>query len=88
MTVVTEGFLLGVIATASLVAGVFFLKFWRRTHDTLFLAFGSAFLIEAFNRASLLFSDRPNEATPQYYLVRLLSFAIILAGILKKNYGR
>ena len=34
-----ETFLVGVIATASLVAGLFFLKFWRDTHDSFFLAF-------------------------------------------------
>ncbi|MGA8730331.1 MAG: DUF5985 family protein [Terracidiphilus sp.] len=81
------GFLLGVIATSSLIAGMFFLKFWRRTHDVLFLAFGSAFLIEAFNRVTLLFVAHPNEASPWFYMVRLFAFLLILAGILKKNYG-
>ena len=81
------GFLLGVIATTSLIAGMFFLKFWRRTHDVLFLAFGSAFLIEAFNRVTLLFVAHPNEASPWFYMVRLFAFLLILGGILKKNYG-
>jgi uncharacterized membrane protein HdeD (DUF308 family) len=81
------GFLLGVIATSSLIAGMFFLKFWRRTHDVLFLAFGAAFLIEGFNRVTLLFTAHPNEASPWFYLVRLFSFLLILGGILKKNYG-
>jgi Family of unknown function (DUF5985) len=82
------GFLLGVIATSSLTAGMFFLKFWRRTHDGLFLAFGAAFLIDAFNRITLLFSEHPNEANPVYYLVRLFAFLLILIGILRKNYGK
>ncbi len=43
---VLEAFLLGVIATSSLTAGVFFLKFWRKTRDSLFLAFGLAFFVE------------------------------------------
>jgi uncharacterized membrane protein HdeD (DUF308 family) len=68
------GFLLGVIATTSLIAGMFFLKFWRRTHDVLFLAFGAAFLIEGFNRVALLFVAHPNEASPWLYLVRLFFF--------------
>ena len=83
-----EGFLLGVIATASFTAGLFFLKYWRRSHDVLFLAFGTAFILEAFNRASLLFMAHPSEAASWYYVVRLVVFLIILAGILKKNYGR
>lgn len=83
-----EGFLLGVIARASFTAGLFFLKYWRRSRDVLFLAFGAAFIIEALNRASLLFMARPNEAASWDYLVRLFSFLMILAGILRKNYGR
>lgn len=82
------GFLLGVIATSSLTAGIFFLKFWRRTQDGLFLAFGAAFLIDAFNRVTLLFAAHPNEASPVYYIVRLFAFLLILIGILRKNYGK
>lgn len=81
-----EGFLLGVIATASLSAGLFFLKFWNRTRDTLFLAFGTAFIIEGLNRTALLFMSNPSEATPWFYWIRTLAFLLILAGILKKNY--
>jgi hypothetical protein len=82
-----QGFLLGMIATSSVVAGVFFLKFWRRTHDTLFLAFGVAFLVEALNRAAVLFISKPNEGSPWIYVVRLFAFLLILAAILNKNYG-
>lgn len=80
-----EGFLLGVIATTSLAAGIFFLRFWRDSRDLLFLAFGLAFLIEGMNRASILFLDHPNEGTPRIYMVRCLAFVIILAGIVNKN---
>lgn len=80
-----EGFLLGVIATASLAAAVFFLRFWRVSRDSLFLAFALAFFIEGLNRASLLIVDHPNEGTPRVYIVRCLAFLIILAGIVNKN---
>ena len=80
-----QGFLLGVIATASLAAGGFFLKFWRQTRDVLFLAFGSAFIIEGINRTSVLFLERPNEGHPSLYVVRLLAFLLILAAIVNKN---
>lgn len=82
-----EGFLLGIIFTASLTAGVFFLKFWRQTRDRLFLAFAAAFLIEAFNRLGFLLVDNPNEGTPVIYIVRLLAFLLILAAIVSKNRG-
>jgi uncharacterized membrane protein HdeD (DUF308 family) len=80
-----EGFLLGVIVTASLAAGLFFLKFWKRTRDTLFLAFGAAFLIEGLNRIGFLFVEQPNEGSPTIYTVRLLAFLLILAAIVRKN---
>lgn len=83
-----EGFLIGVIATASLVAGAFFLRFWKKTRDVFFLAFAASFIIEGLNRTSLLFSGQPTEAHPITYAVRLFSFLLILAAILKKNYGR
>jgi len=82
-----EAFLLGVIATASVTAGVFFLRFWKRTHDLLFLSFAVAFIIEGLNRVSVLLTARLNEASPWTYLVRLFAFLIILSGILYKNYG-
>jgi len=88
MTPLVEGFLMGAICVASVAIGTIFFKYWRRTRDFLFLAFGLAFLIEGLNRVSLLFADRPNEGSQDYYIVRLLSFLLILAGILKKNYER
>jgi hypothetical protein len=83
-----DGFLLGVISTASLATGAIFLKFWRRTRDRLFLAFGAAFVIESVNRLSVLFSDRPGDAGLLMYGVRLIAFALILAAIIGKNIGR
>jgi hypothetical protein len=83
---VIEGFLLGVIAMASLTAGLFFLKSWRRTRDPFFLAFATSFLMEAANRAFVLFLPNPSEASPWTYVVRLLSFLLILVAILRKNF--
>jgi uncharacterized membrane protein HdeD (DUF308 family) len=83
--IMIEGFLLGVIVTGSLAAAVFFFKFWRRTRDQLFLAFGLAFLIEGLNRALFLFVDHPNEGRPAIYVVRLLAFLLIVAAIVRKN---
>lgn len=80
-----NGFLLGFISAASLVAGAFFFKFWRRTGDRLFLAFGLAFTIEAFNRASFLFIEHPNEGSPAIYLVRVCAWLLIALAILAKN---
>lgn len=80
-----EGFLLGVIVTASIVAAAFFLKFWRQTRDPLFLAFGAAFLIEGVNRLGFLFVEEPHGGSKLIYTVRLLSYLLILAAIAYKN---
>ncbi|HET9792443.1 MAG TPA: DUF5985 family protein [Candidatus Angelobacter sp.] len=82
-----NAFLLGVIAMSSLTAGVFFLRFWRDTRDSLFLAFAVAFLIEALNRTASLLLVQPNEGTPWIYIVRLFAFLLILGAIVNKNRG-
>lgn len=87
-TEMLEGFLLGVIATASFVAGFYFLKFWKSTRDRFFLLFAAYILVEGLNRASFLLLTKPNEGSPRIYLVRLVSFLLILVAILRKNYGK
>lgn len=80
-----EGFLLGIIVTTSFAAGLFFLRFWRDTRDSLFLAFALAFFIEALNRILQLFSTQSDEGSPWVCLIRSFAFLIIIAGILNKN---
>jgi uncharacterized membrane protein len=80
-----NGFLLGVIATASIIAGVFFLKFWKQTKDLLFLAFAIAFTIEGLNRTAMLLLKQPNEGRLWVYLVRFFAFLLIVGGIVSKN---
>lgn len=82
----TQSFLLGAIAMASLVAALFFFKFWRKTRDRFFLLFAAAFLLDAVNRTSIaLLTDVSKEQEPIFYLVRLFSFALILGAIVDKN---
>lgn len=80
-----DAFLLGVIATTSVAAGLFFLKFWQTTRDSLFLAFGASFIIEGLNRCAVLFVEKPNEGNSWIYLVRLPSMFLIMVAILRKN---
>jgi ABC-type Fe3+-siderophore transport system permease subunit len=46
-------FILGATALASLVAALFFLRFWRDTRDRLFCFFAIAFGIDALHRVVL-----------------------------------
>jgi hypothetical protein len=78
-------FLLGFIFATSLVAGLFFLRFWQRTGDRLFLAFAAAFTIEGFNRLTFLVIPDPAEVHPVTYLVRFLAFLLIVLAIVAKN---
>ena len=77
--------LLGAIAMASLVIGLFFLRFWRDTGDRFFLFFAVSFLLEGLNRAALGLVADPNEGRPFFYFVRFLSFILILIAIAHKN---
>jgi hypothetical protein len=78
--------LLGGIAVASFVAGLFFLRYWRSTGDRFFLFFMLSFWIEAANRVDMALTQSWNEeASPVDYMVRLLSYGLILLAIWDKN---
>lgn len=80
-----EGFLLGVIVTASLTGAGFFWRFYRQTNDSLFFGFAAAFAIEGVNRMAFLLVDQPSEGSPIIYLVRLVAFLLLLGAIVAKN---
>jgi hydrogenase/urease accessory protein HupE len=75
----------GLIAMGFLVAGLFFLRYWRQTRDGLFAAFAAAFVLLSVNQTLLAFSRVPLEERSPLYLVRLLAFGIIIAAVLAKN---
>jgi uncharacterized membrane protein HdeD (DUF308 family) len=83
-----ESFLLGVVTTASLTAGLFFLRFWIASRDFLFVGFAVFFLVEGLNRIALLFVAHPNEGNPWIYSIRLCALLLLLGAILNKNYGK
>jgi hypothetical protein len=80
-------FLTGAAAMACVVAGLFFLRFWRRTRDRLFLIFSVAFWILGLNWTALGFIEQ-DEVKTVLYMVRLLAFVLILLAILDKNRTR
>jgi hypothetical protein len=80
--------LLGAIATAAIVAGLFFFRFWRSTRDRFFLFFALAFWIEALSRIHLGISGHQIEDTPIDYLLRLIAYGLILIAIIDKNRPR
>ncbi len=78
-------FLSGAVVMGFAVAGLFFLKFWKRTHDGLFLAFTLAFWLLGLAQGLLTFSDMPVEERTWLYLLRLAAFVLILIAIWRKN---
>jgi hypothetical protein len=80
--------LVGAIGLASLVAALFFLRFWRTSRDRFFLFFALSFLIEAINRVGVYVAVGLQEDQPVYYLARLVAYGLILIAIIDKNRGR
>lgn len=80
--------LLGAIAMASTIIALFFLRFWRSTGDRFFLFFALSFFIEALSRVFLAPVAQSTDDAPMYYLIRLLSYALIVFAILDKNRPR
>ncbi len=80
--------LIGAIATASIVAALFFLRFWRSTGDRFFLFFALSFFIDGINRVLLGGGAQSNDDAPAYYLIRLLAYGLILFAIFDKNRPR
>lgn len=78
-------FLSGALTMGFLIAGLFFLRFWKRTRDGLFVAFALAFWLLGLTQALLTFSNIPVEERSWLYLLRLAAFALILVSIWLKN---
>ena len=78
-------FLSGAVAFGFLICAFFFLRFWMRTRDELFVAFASAFILLGLGQAIQTLADIPTEQRAPIYLIRLAAFALILLAIARKN---
>jgi hypothetical protein len=78
-------FLSGAVALGFVVCALFFLRFWRRTGEGLFLSFGLAFLLLGIGQSVLALGNIPTEDRGSLYLIRLLAFLLILIGIYRTN---
>lgn len=80
-------FVAGAIAMGYLVVAGFFISFWRRSGDGLFLAFAVAFTLLTIGAViHRLVGDMADPVAT--YLVRLVAFLVIIAAIIRKNLGR
>jgi hypothetical protein len=82
-----ELFTWGILAMASVVAALFFLRYWRESRERLFAFFALAFFGLAANWTGLAVIDQPTDEAQQTYayVVRLVAFLILIVGIIDKN---
>jgi hypothetical protein len=80
-------FISGIIAMGFLTAATFFLRFWRRTRDPLFMAFSAAFVLLALNQGIASLTNLGREELGWVWLLRLAAFCLIIAAIVWKNLG-
>ena len=78
-------FMSGLITMGYLVAALFFLKFWVRTGDRLFLAFFIAFGLFATEQGLLVWARAAREEQTWFYVLRLCGFGLIIAAVIGKN---
>jgi hypothetical protein len=76
---------MGGIGMAALIIGMFFARYWRRTHDRLYLFFGASFAVQAVDRFILGLAGDPSEERAMIYLLRLLAYVLIIVAIVDKN---
>lgn len=83
-----NSFLAGATVMGFWLAGLFFLRFWTRTRDELFLAFTISFWLLGLSQALLAFSSVPVEERTPLYLLRVAAFTLILVAVWRKNARR
>lgn len=88
MITIGYAFLAGAVTMGFFLATLFFLRFWKRTHDGLFLAFAIAFLLLGLNQALVVLAHVPVEDRSPLFLFRLVAFAIIIWAVFQKSRRR
>lgn len=88
MSVTLYDFLSGAVALGFAICALFFLRFWRKTREGLFLAFALAFLLFGIGQTILAVANVPTEERGSIYLIRLAAYLLILAAIYRQNRAR
>ncbi|MGH9523173.1 MAG: DUF5985 family protein [Terriglobales bacterium] len=78
-------FLWGMLTMATLIAGLFFLRYWKLTGERLFAFFSLAFAVMAVSWIGLAAVDPALKLGQYMYLIRLLAYIILIIGIIDKN---
>lgn len=84
-SIVLVSLISGMMAMGFLVAALFFARYYRSTRDTLFVYFAVAFVLLAAEKLAVLVVPDWFPEPPWLFIVRLLAFLAIGAGIWDKN---
>ena len=79
-------FLGGALTMAYAVAATYFVRFWKRAGDRLFMMFAAAFTLLALNQLALGIIGTTDERSSYVYVLRVLAFALMVGAILDKNF--
>ena len=78
-------FLSGALTALCCVVSLFFLRFYLRSRDRLFLCFACAFFMLGVERIFISVNEIANEQANGVFVIRLVSFLLILWGIIDRN---
>lgn len=76
-------FMAGLLAMGYTIAALYFLRFWKRSGERLFIFFALAFALLTIQRVGLTLLTTIDENW--LYGIRLLAFLLLLVGIMEKN---
>lgn len=88
MITIGYAFLAGAVTMGFAIASLFFLRFWRRTGDRLFMTFALAFFLLGLSQALVVLAQIPVEDRSPLFLLRLAAFAIIILAVVNKSRSR
>ncbi|SEM48339.1 hypothetical protein SAMN05444354_117115 [Stigmatella aurantiaca] len=75
----------GALVMACLACALFFVRFWRESRDRLFALFALSFTVMSLNWFALSLLPVDDERRSYVYVIRLVSFLLILFAIWDKN---
>ncbi|MGE3316534.1 MAG: DUF5985 family protein [Planctomycetaceae bacterium] len=81
---ILNAFLSGLITMGHASAGLFFLRFWTKTGDRLFVMFALAFWLLGLIRILIAIQEDASEEHV-FYWFRLIAYLAILIAIVDKN---
>lgn len=77
----------GMVTMGFIIAGLYFLRFWRRTKDQLFIVFALAFWLLAIHQVFLGLAGGTNPKQSWVFLPALGAYGLLIFAILIKNIG-